>query len=53
MSVEYPCPEQQGKGAVRIGPFVVIDELGSGGMGRVFRARYVPQDKSDALPLDT
>lgn len=32
------------KSEVRIGPFVLLDELASGAMARVFRARYRPRE---------
>lgn len=46
-------PPLKKKVDVRVGPFVLMDELASGGMARVFRARYRPreEDRQD-LGLD-
>lgn len=40
---ESPPPLKK-KSDVRVGPFVLMDELGAGGMARVFRARYRPRE---------
>ena len=38
---------------MRVGPFVVIDQLSMGGVAKVFRARFHPEDDQHAhLPLD-
>jgi serine/threonine-protein kinase len=36
----------------RVGPFVLIDELGGGGTARMFRARYRPQPGDAPLALE-
>ena len=40
------------KKEVRIGPFVVLDELPGGTTTRLFRARYKPEQGAPELPLD-
>jgi serine/threonine protein kinase len=40
------------RSSVRVGPFSILDEIGTGGMARVFRARYAPEGEAAQLPLD-
>jgi len=48
-----PPRKKLGKGATRIGPFVVVDELGSGANARVLRARFSPQEEiHKMLPIE-
>lgn len=43
MTSAPPVPPRR-KGAVRLGPFVIVDEIGQGGMSRLFRAKFLPEE---------
>ena len=46
-------PRASSKGAVRVGPFVILDEIGQGGQARLFRAKYLPDEGStQVVPVD-
>jgi len=45
-------PAKTARAAIRVGPFSILDEIGTGGMARVFRARYAPEGESVPLPLE-
>ena len=47
-----PPPPKSKKKAARIGPFELLDELGSGGAARILRARYRPRDEDAPLHLE-
>src|SRR5258708_28406230 len=46
-----PQDEENLKAGTRLGPYEIIDPLGSGGMGKVFRARDTRLDRTVAIKV--